>query len=233
MLQEARQIRGSRDVVVGIALDHGRLQTRALMTGLEIISPRLVKQDGIDVPEMDVDAVLARHPEVAVVDEYAHANALGRPNGQRWQDVEVLLGAGIDVLSTVSVQNLASLEDVVSSITRMPQKESVPDEVVRRADQIELVDISPELLRQRLADGNIFPRDRVDAALANEFRLGTLFALREVALIWLADRVDEGLAKYRASEGITTNWPVRERVVVGLTGGPEGETLIRRASRIL
>jgi two-component system sensor histidine kinase KdpD len=234
MLQEARQLLGSgRDVAVGIALDHGRMETRELMTGLEIVAPRPAEPHGTGVQEMDVDAVLARHPEVAVVDEYAHANAPGSRNGQRWKDVEELLDAGIDVLSSVSVQNLASLVDVVSAITQVPQKESVPDEVVRRADQIELVDISPELLRQRVSDGNVYPRDRVDAALANEFRLGNLIALREVALIWMADRVDEGLVKYRASQGITANWPARERVVVGLTGGPEGEVLIRRASRIL
>lgn len=234
MLQEARQLLGSgRDVVVGIAVDHGRLETRELMTGLEVIPPLSLDADRIGVQEMDVDAVLARHPDVAAVDEFAHLNATASRNRQRWQDIDELLDAGIDVLSTVSVQNLASLEDVVSAITQVPQKETVPDEVVRRADQIELVDISPELLRQRLADGNIYPRDRVDAALASEFRLGSLFALREVALIWLADRVDEGLTKYRASEGITANWPARERVVVGLTGGPEGDVLIRRASRIL
>lgn len=234
MLQEARQLMGNgRDVAVGIAVDHGRTETRELITGLEVIAPRLAEHHSTGGLEMDVEAVLARHPEVAVVDEYAHANAPGSRNAQRWQDVEELLDAGIDVLSTVNVQNLASLGDVVSAITQVPRNESIPDEVVRRADQIELVDISPELLRQRLADGNIYPRDRVDAALANEFRLGNLFALREVALIWLADRVDEGLAKYRASQGITANWAARERVVVGLTGGPEGEVLIRRASRIL
>jgi two-component system sensor histidine kinase KdpD len=234
MLQEAHQLLGSgRDVAVGIALDHGRLETRELMTGLELITLRRVEPHGTDVQEMDVDAVLARHPEVAVVDEYAHTNAPGCRNEHRWQDIEELLEAGIDVLSTVSVQHLASLGDVVSSITEKPQAETVPDEIVRSADQIELVDISPELLRQRLSDGNVYPRDRVDAALANEFRLGNLFALREIALIWLADRVDEGLAKYRASQGITASWPARERVVVGLTGGPEGEVLIRRASRIL
>jgi two-component system sensor histidine kinase KdpD len=234
MLQEAHQLLGSgRDVAVGIALDHGRIKTRELMTGLEIVAPRRVEAQGIEVQEMDVDAVLARHPEVAIVDEYAHTNAPGSRNAQRWQDVEELLEAGIDVLSTISVQHLASLGDVVSAITQVPQQETVPDEIVRRADQIELVDISPELLRQRLADGNVYPRDRIDAALADEFRLGNLFALREVTLIWLADRVDEGLAKYRANQGITANWPARERVVVGLTGGPEGEMLIRRASRIL
>ena len=137
------------------------------------------------------------------------------------------------MLSTVSIQHLASLEDVVSAITGQLPGETVPDEIVRRADQIELVDVAPELLLERLTAGNIYPAEMVDAALANEFRLGNLFALREIALIWLADRVDEGLAKYRANEGITATWPARERVVVGLTGGPEGEALLRRASRIL
>ena len=222
-----------RDVAVGIVLDHGREQTLELTRGLEAVAPTPEEQNGFVGPEMDIDAVLARHPEVAVVDELAHANAPGCRNRYRWQDIEELLSAGIDVLSTISIQNLASLEDVVSAITQGPQKETVPDAIVRRADQIELVDISPEQLRQRIADGNIYPRTKVDAALANEFRLGNLIALREVALIWLADRVDEGLARYRASHGITKNWPARERVVVGVTGNPGDEAIIRRASRIL
>lgn len=234
MLEEARQLLNSgRDVAVGIALDHGRAETRELMAGLENVTQHLVTSGGVEVQEMDVDAVLARHPDVAVVDEYAHTNAPGSRNGHRWEDVAELLDAGIDVLSTVSIQHMASLGDVVSAITDEPPADTVPDEIVRRADQIELVDIAPELLRQRLSDGNIYPKERVDAALADEFRLGNLFALREIALIWLADRVDEGLAKYRASQGITASWPARERVVVGLTGGPEGDALIRRASRIL
>ena len=234
MLQEAHQIVTSgRDVAVGIALDHGRVQTRDLLTDLETVAPTSEEHNGFDGPEMDVDAVLARHPEVAVVDEFAHANAPDCRNRYRWQDIEELLSAGIDVLSTISIQNLASLEDVVSAITQGPRKETVPDGIVRRADQIELVDISPELLRQRIADGNIYPRTKIDTALANEFRLGNLIALREVALIWLADRMDEGLAKYRASHGITENWPARERVVVGVTGNPGDESIIRRASRIL
>ncbi|MBT2534361.1 sensor histidine kinase KdpD [Arthrobacter sp. ISL-48] len=234
MLQEAHQLQANgKDVAIGIALDHGRPETRELMTGLEIISARRFEGQGVEIEELDMEAVLTRHPEVAVVDDYAHSNPPGRRNEQRWQDVDEMLDAGIDVLSTVSIQHLASLRDVVGGITGVPLTETVPDEIVRQADQIELVDISPELLRQRLFDGNIYPRGQVDAALANEFRLGNLFALREIALIWLADRVDEGLAKYRASQGIITNWPARERVVVGLTGGPDGEALIRRASRIL
>jgi two-component system sensor histidine kinase KdpD len=234
MLQEAHQlVAGGRDVVVGVAADHGRKETRELVTGLEVIAPRRPDPHGVLAQELDVDSVVTRHPEVALVDEYAHTNAPGSRNEHRWQDIELLLAAGIDVLSTVSIQHIASLSDVVSAITGQPPGETVPDEIVRRADQIELVDIAPELLLERLSAGNVYPAEMVDAALANEFRLGNLFALREIALIWLADRVDEGLAKYRASEGITATWPARERVVVGLTGGPEGEALIRRASRIL
>ncbi|GAB13058.1 putative two-component histidine kinase [Arthrobacter globiformis NBRC 12137] len=234
MLQEAHLLVASgRDVVVGVAADHGRRETRGLVTGLEVVAPGRADPHGVWAQEMDVDAVAARRPEVAVVDEIAHTNMQGSRNEHRWQDIELLLSAGIDVLSTVSIQHLASLSDVVSAITGQPPGETVPDAIVRRADQIELVDIAPELLLERLSAGNIYPAEMIDAALANEFRLGNLFALREIALIWLADRVDEGLTKYRASEGITATWPARERIVVGLTGGPEGEGIIRRASRIL
>lgn len=233
MLQEAHQLlSGGRDVVVGVACDHGRQQTRNLLAGLEVI-PAPGPEPGDVQREMDIEALIARHPEVAIVDEYEHSNGPASRNKKRWQDIDELLAAGVDVLSTVDIQQLASLSDVVSAITGMTQTETVPDDVVRRADQIELVDIAPELLRQRLSEGNVYPQDRVDAALANEFRLGNLSALREIALIWLADRVDEGLAKYRAVQGIRASWPARERVVVGLSGGPEGEVLIRRASRIL
>ena len=235
MLQEAHQLlAGGRDVAIGVAADYGRQDTRQLLEGLDAVAPRLVRDAaGAEVPELDVAAVLERRPDVAVVDEYAHVNAPGSRNEHRWQDIEELLAAGTDVLSTLSVKHLASLQDAVAAITGEPGGDTVPDGIVRRADHIELVDISPDLLRQRAAEGKIFPKDRIDAALANEFRLGNLIALREVALIWLADRVDEGLATYRESQGITATWPARERVVVGLNGGPEGEVLIRRASRIL
>lgn len=230
MLQEAHQFKSSgRDVVVGIVHHYGRQQIQRLLSGLDIMPARDTPGDAT----MDVEALLSRHPDVVIADRYAHSNAPGSRNEHRWQDIEELLAAGIDVLSTVDIQQLASLADVVSAITEIPQAETVPDDIVRRADQIELVDISPELLRERLSEGNVYPRDRVDAALANEFRLGNLAALREIALIWLADRVDEGLAEYRAVQGIRARWPARERVVVGLSGGPEGEVLIRRASRIL
>lgn len=234
MLEEAHRLKGrGEDVVVAFAMDHGRLETRALLEGLEIIAPRNMDYRGTSFEELDVEAVLARKPQVAVVDEYAHSNVPGSRNAKRWQDIEEFLEAGINVLSTVNVQHLASLGDVVTAITEVKQAETVPDEVVRRASQIHLVDISPELLRQRLGDGRIYAADKIDAALSNYFRLGNLTALRELALLWLADRVDEGLARYRAENRIEASWPARERIVVGLTGGPEGEVLIRRAARIL
>ena len=234
MLQEAHRL-GERgeDVAVALATDHGRAETRALMAGLEVIPARRLRSGGAEYEEMDLDAVLARAPETAVVDEYAHSNVPGSRNQKRWQDVDELLSAGINVLSTVNIQDLASLGDVVSAVTAVRQEETVPDDIVRRADQIDLVDIPPDLLRQRLSEGKIYPADRIDAALSNYFRLGNLGALRELTLLWLADRVDEGLAKYRAENGIQDSWPARERIVVGLTGGPEGEALIRRGARIL
>ena len=177
---------------------------------------------------MDLDAVLARAPEVAVVDELAHTNVPGSRNAKRWQDVDELLDAGIDVLSTVNVQHLESLNDVVERITGVTQQETVPDEVVRRAEQLELVDITPEALRRRLAHGNVYPAERIDAALGNYFRPGNLTALRELALLWVADQVDVALQRYRAEQRITDTWEARERVVVAITGGPESETLIRR-----
>ena len=168
------------------------------------------------------------------MDELAHTNGpeCGE-NAKRWQDVDELLDAGIDVITTVNVQHLESLNDVVESITGVAQRETVPDKVVRRADQIELVDMSPEALRRRMAHGNVYPAERIDAALTNYFRLGNLSALRELALLWVADRVDEGLATGTGHQhGIDSPWPARERIVVALTGGPEGDTLIRRGARI-
>ncbi|KIS27421.1 histidine kinase [Arthrobacter sp. SPG23] len=234
MLEEAhRLLKRGEDVVVAFALDHGRAETRALMDGLEIIPPRRLPYRGTEFDEMDLDAVIRRAPVTAVVDEYAHSNVPGSRHAKRWEDIDELLDAGINVLSTVNIQHLASLGDVVASITDVRQAETVPDDVVRRADQIHLVDISPELLRQRLGDGKIYAPDKIDAALSNYFRLGNLTALRELALLWLADRVDEGLARYRAENDINATWPARERIVIGLTGGPEGEILIRRGARIL
>ncbi|TVT31708.1 sensor histidine kinase KdpD [Amycolatopsis rhizosphaerae] len=233
MLSEARRRRErGTDVVVGLVETHGRRRTAELLDGLEVLPRRHGTYRGREFTELDVAAVLARRPEVAVVDELAHTNIPGSGNEKRWQDVQELLDAGIDVLSTVNVQHLRGLGDVVERITGVPQRETVPDEVVRRAEQIELVDITPEALRRRLAHGNVYPAERIDAALANYFRPGNLNALRELALLWVADQVDLALQRYRAQQRITDTWETRERIVVSITGGPESETLIRRASRI-
>ena len=193
---------------------------------------RTITYRGATFTEMDLDAVLARRPQIALVDELAHTNVPGSRHDKRWQDVEALLDAGITVISTVNVQHLESLNDVVERITGVKQRERIPDEVVRRADQVELVDITPEALRRRMAHGNIYPAEKIDAALTNYFRPGNLTALRELALLWVVERVDEGLQRYRDEHGITQPWEARERIVVGLTGGPEGDTLIRRAARV-
>ncbi|GAB3978046.1 hypothetical protein GCM10027615_51430 [Plantactinospora veratri] len=233
MLEEAhrRAARGT-DVVVALVETHGRRHTAAMLGDLPTIPRRTVRYRDSDFTELDTDAVLARRPEVAVVDELAHTNVPGSRNGKRWQDIQELLDAGIDVLSTVNVQHLESLNDVVEQITGVAQRETVPDGVVRGAEQVELVDMTPEALRRRMAHGNIYHPDKVDAALANYFRIGNLTALRELALLWLADKVEDQLDRYRADQGIAATWETRERVVVGLTGGPEGDTLIRRAARI-
>src|SRR5277367_7005622 len=152
----------------------------------------------------------------------AHTNIPGSEHEKRWQDIEELLEAGIDVISTVNIQHLESLNDVVQAITGVPQRETVPDSVVRAAEQVELVDMTPEALRRRMAHGNIYKADKIDAALSNYFRPGNLTALRELALLWLADKVDDGLLNYRQQHGIAATWETRERVVVALTGGPEG-----------
>ncbi len=233
MLGEAeRRVDRGTDVVVGYAETHGRPHTSALLEGLEIIPRRRIEYRGATFEEMDLDAILARRPAVALVDELAHTNIPGSRNEKRWQDIEELLAAGIDVVSTVNIQHLESLNDVVEKITGVPQRERVPDSVVRSADQVELVDMTPEAVRRRMAHGNIYGPEKVDAALGNYFRVGNLTALRELALLWTADKVDEALQRYRTDHEIEGTWEARERVVVALTGGLEGEALIRRAARV-
>ncbi|WP_327258750.1 sensor histidine kinase [Streptomyces sp. NBC_01240] len=233
MLAEGQRLRSlGADVVVGFVEPHGRRPTAAMADGLETVPRRTSAHRGAAFSEMDLDAVLARRPQVALVDELAHSNVPGARNAKRWQDVEELLDIGIDVVTTLNVQHLESLNDVVRQITGVRQRETLPDEVARRADQIELVDLPPEVLRRRMVHGDIYPPDRIESALTHYFRVGNLTALRELALLWLADRVEEGLQRYRAEHGISVPWETRERILVALSGGPEGETLIRRAARI-
>ena len=233
MLEEGRrrQSRGT-DVVAAFVEAHDRPLTTEMAQGLETIPRRTMTYRGATFTEMDLDAVMARRPKVALVDEMAHTNVPGSRNEKRWQDINELLDAGIDVISTVNIQHLESLNDVVEQITGIPQRETIPDAIVRSAEQIELVDMTAEALRRRMAHGNIYKSDKVDAALGNYFRVGNLTALRELALLWLADKVDDQLDRYRREHDIDDTWEARERVVVALTGGPEGDTLIRRAARI-
>jgi two-component system sensor histidine kinase KdpD len=227
-----RRAERGADVVVAFVETHGRPQTMAQIGDLEVIPRAQVPYRGTFFEELDLAAVLERQPEITLVDEFAHTNVPGSGNEKRWQDVEQLLAAGIDVISNINIQHLESLNDVVEKITGVPQRETVPDSVVRAADQVELVDMTPEALRRRMAHGNIYGAEKIDAALTNYFRIGNLSALRELALLWLADKVDEGLQRYRTAHDIHGTWEARERVVVALTGGPEGDTLIRRAARI-
>ena len=233
MLNEGnRRMHRGTDVVVGYVETHGRPSTEEQIGDLEVVPRCRIAYRDTSFDEMDVDAILARAPKVALVDELAHSNIPGSRNEKRWQDVEEILDAGIDVISTVNIQHLESMNDVVEQITGIEQQEKIPDEVVRRAEQIELVDQTPEALRRRMAHGNIYKPEKVDAALANYFRIGNLNALRELALMWTADRVDEALELYREAHGITGTWETRERVVVAITGAPGGDDVIRRAARM-
>ncbi len=233
MLNEgARRVERGTDVVVGIVETHGREHTAAQLRDLEVVPRRRVAYRDTVLEEFDVDAVLDRAPRVALVDELAHTNVPGSRNEKRWQDIDELLAAGIDVISTVNIQHLESVNDVVQRITGVQQQETVPDSWVRSAQQIELVDMTPEAIRRRMAHGNIYPAERIDAALGNYFRPGNLGALRELALLWVADRVEDQLQGYLEDHGIADAWETRERVLVALTGAPGSEAVIRRASRL-
>jgi two-component system, OmpR family, sensor histidine kinase KdpD len=226
-----RRDRGT-DVVIGYVETHARPYTERLVAGLAAVERKAIQYRGVAFTEMDVDAVLARRPDVALVDEMAHTNVPGSRNAKRWQDIAELLDAGITVVTTLNIQHLESLNDVVEQVTGITQRETIPDAIVRSAQQIELVDMTPEALRRRMAHGNVYQPEKVDAALGNYFRIGNLTALRELALLWLADKVDDQLDRYRAEHRIQGTWEARERIVVALTGGPEGDTIIRRAARI-
>ena len=241
MLDEGRRRRDrGTDVVIGFVETHRRAKTVEAAEGLETVPRQRVSYRGVETTELDLAALLARRPEVALVDELAHTNAFDadhlaahpEANAKRWQDVQQLLDAGIDVITTVNVQHLESLNDVVESITGIRQTETVPDAFVRGAAAVELVDMSPQSLQRRMAHGNIYAADKIEHALTHYFREGNLAALRELALLWLADRVDEGLDRYRAAHGIASTWATRERVVVAVSGAEESVALMRRAARI-
>jgi two-component system, OmpR family, sensor histidine kinase KdpD len=234
MLNEAqrRRKRGT-DVVVGFVECHGRPVTEEQIDGLEVVSRKRVEYRGTAFEEMDLDAVLARHPTVALVDELAHTNVPGSGrHAKRWEDVLELLGAGIDVITTVNIQHLESIADPVEQMTGVKVRERVPDWVVRKADQIELVDSSPEQLRRRMVHGNIYPQHKVAQALTHFFRTDNLIALRELALRFLADETEEELLEHLSRHRSEVLWETAERIMVGVNPVGGEDVLLRRAARI-
>jgi two-component system sensor histidine kinase KdpD len=234
MLNEGHRRRGrGADVVIGFVECHGRRLTEEMIDGLEVISRNKVDYRGSVLEEMDLDAVLTRRPEIALVDELAHTNVPGSGrNAKRWQDVLEILAAGIDVITTVNIQHLESIADEVEHMTGAKVRERVPDWVVRKADQIELVDSSPEQLRRRMLHGNIYPKERASRALANFFRTDNLIALRELALRFLADETDEELLEHLRRHESNVVWETCERIMVAVTTVPGTDGLLRRAARM-
>jgi two-component system sensor histidine kinase KdpD len=238
MLSEGRRRkeRGA-DVVIGFVETHGRQHTSDMVGDLEVVPRKKVEYRGSPLEEMDLAAILARHPKVALIDELAHTNVPGSgPHEKRWQDVMDILAAGIDVITTVNIQHLESIADEVEQMTGVKVRERVPDWVVRKANQIELVDSSPEQLRRRMVHGNIYPQPKVAQALTNFFRIDNLTALRELALRFLADETDEELLDHlrktyeKGRPGGT--WETCERLMVAVTGAPGTDALMRRAARM-
>jgi two-component system sensor histidine kinase KdpD len=233
MLVEAHERRRAGvDVVVGVAETHGRSETAALLEGLETLPLRPVEYRGAALREFDLDAALARRPGLLLLDELAHSNAPGSRHARRWLDVEELLAAGIDVCTTLNVQHVESLYDVVAQITGVAVRELVPDSILERADEIELVDLPPDDLLQRLREGKVYIPEQATRAAEHFFKKGNLIALRELALRMTADRVDQQMESYRRDHAIRDTWAVGGRILVGL-GEPEaGLGLIRAASRM-
>lgn len=233
MLEAARAAaRAGRDVVVGVVETHGRSETAALVEGLEVLPRQAHTHRGAALEEFDLDAALARHPELVLMDEMAHTNAPGTRHAKRWQDVDELLRAGIDVYSTLNIQHLESLNDVVAQITGVIVRETVPDAVLDEADEIELVDVTPEVLEQRLREGKVYLPEQAQRALDRFFRRGNLIALRELALRRTAERVDEQMRGYRASAGIAEPWAASERLLVCVSPSERSLRLVRTARRL-
>jgi two-component system sensor histidine kinase KdpD len=234
MLSEGhrRQERGA-DVVAGFVESYGRPLTEALVNGLEVIPRKTADYRSTRLAEMDLDAVLRRRPGVALIDELAHTNVPGSGrNGKRWQDIQEILRAGIDVVTTVNVQHLESIADEVEQMTGTRVRERVPDEFVREANQIELIDSSPEQLRRRMLHGNIYPQAKVPQALSHFFRTDNLLALRELALRFVADESDEELLEHLRQKRSPVLWETTERIMAAVTAAPGNDVLLRRAARI-
>ena len=233
MLEEAhRRVARGTDLVVGFVEDHGRPQTKALLDGLEIVPRRRLEYRGVVVEEMDIDAILARRPTVAVVDELAHTNVPGSVRPKRWQDVEALRDAGINVISTCNVQHVESVADAVATITGAPVNERLPDDVLAAADEVELVDMSPHALRQRMRHGNVYPPERTQIALDRFFTEPNLTALRELSLRFVAQQVDDELGGISSASQLDVLRAVGDRVLVLVDDTPVAQMALRRAARL-
>jgi two-component system sensor histidine kinase KdpD len=233
MLNEGhrRSERGT-DVVIGYVETHNRSQTAAQIGELEIIPRKKIQYRGTTFEEMDTDAIIARHPQVVLVDELAHTNVPGSKHVKRYQDVNEILDVGINVVSTLNVQHLESLNDLIANITGVRVRETLPDQILDQADEVELIDIAPYALRQRMKHGNIYPTERIDAALNNFFREGNLTALRELALRRTADKAETQLQQYMTGHHLTQPWSANERVLVGFDHRPHSRQVIRDGWRL-
>jgi two-component system sensor histidine kinase KdpD len=233
MLNEGRRRkeRGT-DVVIGYVETYNRPLTVQAIGDLEVIPRKTVEYKGVALDEMDTDSIIARQPKVALVDELAHTNAPGSRHEKRWEDVHEILSHGITVISTVNIQHLESLADIVETITAVPVRERIPDWVIDEADEVEVIDMSPHALRQRIKHGNVYPRERAEQALHSFFREGNLNALRELALRKLATTVEEDLEEYMRGHDIESVWPASDRVLVAVHDGPGSQKAIRRAWRL-
>lgn len=233
MLNEGhrRKSRGT-DVVIGYVETHKRPQTEAQIGDLEIIPRKKITYRGVTLEEMDTDAIIARHPKVVLIDELAHTNVSGSRHPKRYQDVEDILDAGINVVTTLNIQHLESLNDLVASITGVRVRETLPDWILDQAEEVELIDISPYALRQRMKHGNIYPPERVETALNNFFREGNLTALRELALRRTAEKTESQLSEFMGERGAGRLWVSSERVMVGFDARPHTRQVIRDAWRL-
>lgn len=233
MLEEARRLKAEGiDVVVALVETHGRAETEALLAGLEVTPRRAVAYRGRTFSELDVDAVLARRPRLAIVDELAHTNVPGSRHLKRAQDVEDLLEAGIDVYSALNIQHLESLNDIVARISGVRVRETVPDGVLELADEVELIDLPTDELIQRLRQGKVYVQEQIARAIQNFFSKGNLTALRELAMRVAADRVDAQMTQHMRSHAIAGPWPTQERILVCINESPVAKSLVRAAKRM-
>jgi len=232
MLNEGnRRLKRGQDVVIGFVETHGRKETEAQIGELEIIPRKKVQYNGIIMEEMDTEAIIKRKPQIVLVDELAHTNAPGSKHKKRYEDVEELLNHGINVITTLNIQHLESLNDIIQQITGVAIRETIPDSILDSADEIVAVDLTPDALQNRLKRGDIYKLDKVDQCLGNFFRKGNLNALRELMLRQTAEEVDEQLEQYMKEHGITDNWETNERILVCITPNPLSKKLIRRGAR--